>query len=254
MEDNNRFVPTFGGAPHFRLPFRSVYMPVVPCVLDGCLSLLELIAKLEYIINQYHDAIEANHTDIVNLYAYVTGALDDLREYIDTQDAATLASAKAYTDSAITTLTAYIDQQDAATLGAAKEYAEGLVAALREWTTEQLALKQDALTFDQAPTDGSSNPVTSDGIYDALARKKDNYTILTLSETGGVYSVDAVFALIRLNIVRGVDYEMHYTEMNGSNVNILEYFRFQYLTTTEIIFANSRNTVTIHDDNTVTVQ
>lgn len=243
MEDNNRFVPTFGGAPHFRLPFRSVYMPVVPCVLDGCLSLLELIAKLEYIINQYHDAIEANHTDIVNLYNYVEGALDDLRDYIDNQDAATLASAKAYTDSAIATLTTYINDQDAAMLAAAKAYID-----------EQLALKQDLLTFDQAPTDGSSNPVTSDGIYDALARKKDNYTILTLSETGGVYSVDAVFALIRLNIVRGVDYEMHYTEMSGSNVNILEYFRFQYLTTTEIIFANSRNTVTIHDDNTVTVQ
>ena len=243
MEDNNRFVPTFGGAPHFRLPFRSVYMPVVPCVLDGCLSLLELIAKLEYIINQYHDAIEANHTDIVNLYNYVEGALDDLRDYIDNQDAATLASAKAYTDSAIATLTTYINDQDAAMLAAAKAYID-----------EQLALKQDLLTFDQAPTDGSSNPVTSDGIYDALARKKDNYTILTLSETGGVYSVDAIFALIRLNIVRGVDYEMHYTEMSGSNVNILEYFRFQYLTTTEIIFANSRNTVTIHDDNTVTVQ
>ena len=253
MEDNyndnstssNRtsFTPTYIGAPHFRLPFRSVFMPVVPCVLDGCLSLLELIAKLEYIINQYHDAIEANHTDIMNLYTYVTGALDDLREYIDTQDAATLASAMAYTDSAIATLTTYINDQDAAMLVAAKAYID-----------EQLALKQDLLTFDQAPTDGSSNPVTSDGIYDALARKKDNYTILTLSETGGVYSVDAVFALIRLNIVRGVDYEMHYTEMSGSNVNILEFFRFQYLTTTEIIFANSRNTVTIHDDNTVTVQ
>lgn len=243
MEDNNRFVPTFGGAPHFRLPFRSVYMPVVPCVLDGCLSLLELIAKLEYIINQYHDAIEANHTDIINLAAYIDGALDNLREYIDNQDAATLASAKAYTDSAIATLTTYINDQDAAMLAAAKAYID-----------EQLALKQDLLTFDQAPTDGSSNPVTSDGIYDALTRKKDNYTILTLSETGGVYSVDGVFALIRLNIVRGVDYEMHYTEMSGSNVNILEYFRFQYLTTTEIIFANSRNTVTIHDDNTVTVQ
>lgn len=29
--------------------------------------------------------------------------------------------------------------------------------------------KQNVLTFDDAPTDGSSNPVTSDGIYDALA-------------------------------------------------------------------------------------
>ena len=28
--------------------------------------------------------------------------------------------------------------------------------------------KQDVLTFDSTPTDGSSNPVTSDGIYDAI--------------------------------------------------------------------------------------
>lgn len=28
--------------------------------------------------------------------------------------------------------------------------------------------KQDALTFDSTPTDGSSNPVTSDGVYDAI--------------------------------------------------------------------------------------
>ena len=179
MEDNNRFVPTFGGAPHFRLPFRSVYMPVVPCVLDGCLSLLELIAKLEYIINQYHDAIEANHTDIVNLATYIDGALDDLREYIDTQDAATLAAAKAYTDSAITTLTAYIDAQDAATLAAAQAYADtqltvakaytdAQVGDLRAYTDAQLALKQDLLTFDFTPTDGSQNPVTSNGVYDAI--------------------------------------------------------------------------------------
>ena len=179
MEDNTRFVPTYAGAPHFRLPFRSVFMPIVPCVLDGCLSLLELITKLEYIINQYHDAIEANHTDIMNLYNYVEGALDDLREYIDTQDAATLASAKAYTDSAISTLTAYIDAQDAATLAAAQAYADtqltaakaytdAQVGALRTYTDAQLALKQDLLTFDLFPTDDSTNPVTSTGIKGAI--------------------------------------------------------------------------------------
>ena len=36
-----------------------------------------------------------------------------------------------------------------------------------------LAGKQDTLTFDNAPTDGSNNPVKSDGIYDALAGKQD---------------------------------------------------------------------------------
>lgn len=34
---------------------------------------------------------------------------------------------------------------------------------------QALDLKQDALTFDNTPTSGSSNPVTSDGIYQALA-------------------------------------------------------------------------------------
>lgn len=34
--------------------------------------------------------------------------------------------------------------------------------------------KQDTLTFDTTPTDGSSNPVTSDGIYDAIKVVKDD--------------------------------------------------------------------------------
>lgn len=33
--------------------------------------------------------------------------------------------------------------------------------------------KQDVLTFDSTPTDNSQNPVTSDGIYDALSGKSD---------------------------------------------------------------------------------
>lgn len=198
MEDNQRFIPTFAGAPRFRLPFRSVFMPVVPCVLDGCLSLLELIAKLEYIINQYHDAIEANHTDIMNLYDYVEGALDDLREYIDTQDAAMLASAKAYTDSAITTLTAYVDAQDAAMLAAAKAYTDTEIAALKTYTDAQLALKQDLLTFDQVPMDGSTNPVESNGIYDALHDKqpKNIYINLTYDNNTQSWTGDLDFTSI----------------------------------------------------------
>lgn len=37
-------------------------------------------------------------------------------------------------------------------------------------------LKQDILTFDSTPTDGSHNPVESDGIFDALALKQDALT------------------------------------------------------------------------------
>lgn len=39
--------------------------------------------------------------------------------------------------------------------------------------TAALAGKQDTLTFDDVPTDGSNNPVKSNGIYDALALKQD---------------------------------------------------------------------------------
>ena len=41
---------------------------------------------------------------------------------------------------------------------------------------EALQLKQDELTFDNTPTDGSTNPVTSDGIYEALQLKQDELT------------------------------------------------------------------------------
>ena len=38
---------------------------------------------------------------------------------------------------------------------------------------DAMATKQDTLTFDDTPTDGSNNPVKSNGIYDALALKQN---------------------------------------------------------------------------------
>lgn len=38
---------------------------------------------------------------------------------------------------------------------------------------DELNEKQDTLTFDNTPTENSNNPVTSDGIYDAIASKTD---------------------------------------------------------------------------------
>lgn len=43
-------------------------------------------------------------------------------------------------------------------------------------TTTDLAGKQDTLTFDSVPTDGSTNPVESNGVYDALAGKQNVFT------------------------------------------------------------------------------
>lgn len=61
--------------------------------------------------------------------------------------------------------------------------------------------KQDTLTFDNTPTNGSINPVTSDGIYAALGTKQDTITVDAVPtsgstnpvQSGGVY--DAVQTL-----------------------------------------------------------
>jgi len=61
--------------------------------------------------------------------------------------------------------------------------------------------KQDTLTFDNTPTSGSTNPVTSDGIYTALGTKQDTITVDAVPtsgsanpvQSGGVY--DAVQTL-----------------------------------------------------------
>lgn len=71
-------------------------------------------------------------------------------------------------------------------------YRDGTTVTLRTSDPE----KQDALTFDQTPTDGSNNPVTSDGIADALAAKQDTLTLDNVPtensdnpvKSGGVYT------------------------------------------------------------------
>lgn len=62
-------------------------------------------------------------------------------------------------------------------------------------TAENLGL-QDALTFDSTPTEDSTNPVESGGVYNALAGKQDNLTFdddptensINPVKSGGVYS------------------------------------------------------------------
>ena len=44
--------------------------------------------------------------------------------------------------------------------------------------------KQDALEFDDEPTDGSNNPVKSNGIYEALATKANSADLATVATTG----------------------------------------------------------------------
>lgn len=50
--------------------------------------------------------------------------------------------------------------------------------------TNGLAAKQNALTFDSAPTSGSSNPVTSGGVFSAINRKQDTLTFDSTPTSG----------------------------------------------------------------------
>lgn len=52
--------------------------------------------------------------------------------------------------------------------------------------------KQDILTFDNVPTNGSSNPVKSDGIYDALAGKQATIQDLSVIRSGAAAGATAV--------------------------------------------------------------
>lgn len=53
---------------------------------------------------------------------------------------------------------------------------------------DMLASKQDKLTFDDTPTNGSNNPVKSNGIYDALADKTDTDMVAADFNAGTSYT------------------------------------------------------------------
>ena len=50
-----------------KIPLNSIYTPIIPCVLDGNLSFLEMVWKLLYHINIIVDSVNANHGDIEDL-------------------------------------------------------------------------------------------------------------------------------------------------------------------------------------------
>ena len=51
----------------------------------------------------------------------------------------------------------------------------------KTYVDTQLGTKQDTLTFDDAPTSGSSNPVKSGGVYTGLAGKQNSLVVEALS-------------------------------------------------------------------------
>jgi len=71
--------------------------------------------------------------------------------------------------------------------------------------------KQDTLTFDDVPTDGSVNPVKSNGIYDALAEKQDSATAVTHTQSTGVGSATKGTYVDSDGSVKAMTYEVNKT-------------------------------------------
>ena len=59
------------------IPLNSVYTPVIPCVLDGNLSFLEVLWKILHHINVIVDAVNANHGDIEDLAQAINELIED---------------------------------------------------------------------------------------------------------------------------------------------------------------------------------
>ena len=72
---------------------------------------------------------------------------------------------------------------------------------------DALALKQNTLTFDDEPTDGSNNPVKSNGIYDALQDvreiAKGKATSMVLETTTTIAIVKAITGLSSFQVLNG---------------------------------------------------
>ena len=59
------------------IPLNSVYTPVIPCVLDGNLSFLEVLWKILHHINVIVDGVNANHGDIEDLAQAINELIED---------------------------------------------------------------------------------------------------------------------------------------------------------------------------------
>ena len=95
----------------------------------------------------------------------------------------TETAAKATADADGNTIsTTYLKQTDAANAYATKSEVSSGYATKTE-LTNGLAGKQNTLTLDSTPTSGSSNPVTSGGVYSAINTKQDLITVSSSEPT-----------------------------------------------------------------------
>lgn len=97
----------------------------------------------------------------------------------------------AYTSSTVDTL--LLGKADTATTLAGYGITD---AYTKTQVDSALSGKQNALTFDSTPTQGSTNPVTSDGIYDALQSKANTSTTLSGYGITDAYTKTQVDSLI----------------------------------------------------------
>lgn len=93
-----------------------------------------------------------------------------------------------------------------AKIGATETTTQGAIDIIKA----EADAKQDALTFDNTPTDGSTNPVTSDGVYEAV-KVKMTTSVYDSNNDGKVNSADTADTLTgltasveELNYVDGV--------------------------------------------------
>lgn len=103
-----------------------------------------------------------------------------------------------------------------------------------------IATKQDTLTFDDTPTSGSTNPVTSGGIYDAIdnaATKTDTITLASASWSGSdPYTQTVALSGYTVTANTRVDIACDYNALNAMAADGV----------TTLYFENSNGTITAY--------
>lgn len=82
---------------------------------------------------------------------------------------------------------------------------------------------QKKLTFDSAPTSGSSNPVTSGGVYTALQGKQDDMLLVTITQSG----TDLVADVAVSEIVQAISAGRDVLAVYGIGGRLTEYYKVE---------------------------
>ena len=144
-------------------------------------------------------AWEALGTQTLDLTSYATKdyVADAIANFVTSEQVATIINNALASYAKLSDLAAYVKSADLATIATSGKLSDAAGDETHRTVTdaEKAAwnAKQNALTFDTAPTNGSTNPVTSGGVASALAGKANKSEIITAS-TGLSDSADLVRA------------------------------------------------------------